>query len=100
MAVSVMSNSPTCNTSSPSVPNQHQGQQTTPVVAVVSAVAEAAETDPFKLPPLYNAINPEALDDLVNSGRSSDLKSISFEYAGYDVVVSGTGDVQVIPATE
>ena len=67
----------------------------TPVVAVISAVADVAGTDPAELPPLNNVIDPEALNDLAECGRNSDLRSISFEYAGYDVVVSGTGDIQV-----
>ncbi|WP_083909356.1 HalOD1 output domain-containing protein [Natronococcus amylolyticus] len=70
----------------------------TPVVAVVSAVADAAGTDPLELPALSNAINPEALNDLVGAERSSSLQSVSFEYAGYDVVVSGTGDIEVAPS--
>jgi hypothetical protein len=67
----------------------------TSVVAVVSAVADATGTDPLELPPLGNVVDPEALNDLVDCGRNSDLRSISFEYAGYDVVVSGVGDIQV-----
>ncbi|MFC4440133.1 MULTISPECIES: HalOD1 output domain-containing protein [Natrialbaceae] len=69
--------------------------ETTPVVAVVSAVAEISGANPFELPPLNNVINAEALNDLVASERHSGLESVSFEYAGYDVVVTGSGDVKV-----
>ncbi|AGB39864.1 HalOD1 output domain-containing protein [Natronococcus occultus] len=86
-----MSNASVQTTNAPSVPNQGM----TPVVAVVVAVADAAGTDPLELPPLHEAINPEALNELIDCDRESGLQSISFEYAGYDVVVSGTGDVHV-----
>ncbi|WP_341850684.1 HalOD1 output domain-containing protein [Natronococcus wangiae] len=41
--------------------------ENTLVYAVVSAVAEAEGTDPVELPPLYEAIHPEALNDLFTS---------------------------------
>ena len=91
-----MSNSPVQQTSGTPVSEQSSHHEMTPVVAVVSAVADAAGTDPLELPPLSNVIDPEALNDLVDCGRNSALRSISFEYAGYDVVVSGTGDIRVV----
>lgn len=69
--------------------------ETTPVVTVVSAVADVSGVDPFELPPLNDVINAEALNELVASERHSGLESVSFEYAGYDVVVTGSGDVKV-----
>ncbi|WP_083898756.1 HalOD1 output domain-containing protein [Natronococcus jeotgali] len=90
-----MPNTPVQQISADSAPEQSLNQEMTPVVAVVSAVADAAGMDPLELPPLSNAINPEALNDLVSSGRSSGLESISFAYTGYNVVVSGAGDIQV-----
>ncbi|WP_083898767.1 HalOD1 output domain-containing protein [Natronococcus jeotgali] len=91
-----MPNSPVQQTSGAPSSEQRPYHETTPVVAVVSAVADAAGTDPLELPPLGNAINPEALNDLVGAERSPGLESISFEYAGYDVVVSGAGDIEVV----
>ena len=91
-----MPDSPVQQTSPTTVPKQRSDYETTPVVAVVSAVADATGTDPLELPPLSNVINPEALNDLIGTGRSSSLQSVSFEYAGYDVVVSGTGDIEVV----
>ncbi|MDG5762002.1 hypothetical protein QA600_22050 [Natronococcus sp. A-GB1] len=93
-----MPNSPVQQTSGAPVSKQRPHHEMTPVVAVVSAVADAAGTDPLELPPLSKAINPEALNDLVGAERSSGLESVSFAYAGYDVVVSGTGDIEVAPS--
>ena len=70
----------------------------TPLHAVVSAVAEAEDVDPVELPPLYNAIDPDALNALVTSD-SSTVSTVTFQYAGYAVVVRGEGKVEVQPAT-
>ncbi|ADB62911.1 hypothetical protein Htur_4073 (plasmid) [Haloterrigena turkmenica DSM 5511] len=70
------------------------GSENTPVYAIVSAVAEAEGVDSIDLPPLYNVIDPEALNALFTSD-SGTVSSVEFEYAGYSVVVRGEGDVVV-----
>ncbi|WP_226008062.1 HalOD1 output domain-containing protein [Natrinema salinisoli] len=72
-----------------------QDTENTPVYAVVSAVSEASGLDMVELPPLYDAINPDALNALFTSRAEPAVNKISFEYAGYDVVVRGTGAVEV-----
>ncbi|QRV17800.1 hypothetical protein JMJ58_22475 (plasmid) [Haloterrigena salifodinae] len=67
----------------------------TPVYAVVSAVAEAEGVDPVDLPPLYETIDPEALNDLLSSRDDSTVATVEFEYAGYAVTVRGEGMVTV-----
>lgn len=62
--------------------------------AVVDAVADAESTDPTALPPLYAAVEPDSLNRLVPSENERSMR-VSFEYAGYDVVVTGAGDVTV-----
>ncbi|RLM56472.1 hypothetical protein DVK02_08150 [Halobellus sp. Atlit-31R] len=57
---------------------------------VVVNVAEAAHTDASALPPLYEAVDPDALNDLVESTFEG---AISFSYAGCTVTVDGDGDV-------
>lgn len=69
--------------------------ENTPVYAVVSAVAEVEGVDPVDLPPLYNAINPEALNALFTSRNDTSSASVKFEYAGYNVIVHGEGTVKV-----
>ena len=69
---------------------------TEPSMAVVNAVASATKSDPIDLPPLYDAIEPDALDALfADTGRfaSSRSGSVAFEYAGCLVTVSGDGSV-------
>lgn len=62
-------------------------------IAVVSAVAAAKETDPTSLPPLYETIDPDVLDDVV----ACDTMRVSFEYAGYEIHVDGRGPIALVP---
>lgn len=66
----------------------------TPVFAVVSAVGKAANEDPLELPPLHDAIDPEALNDLFTSRPDPAVEKVEFRYAGCDVVVHGDGTVE------
>lgn len=67
---------------------------------IVRALAEAEGTAPMQLsPPIYEAINPEALNQFIHS-LSTDDSGVSFEYNGYGVLVSGNGDVEVTPLSD
>jgi hypothetical protein len=63
---------------------------------VVEAVSAATETPVDELPPLYQVIDPDALDVLF-SGRHTD-GSVEFQYAGQTVTVSANRTVRVSPA--
>jgi len=57
---------------------------------IVDCVAKREHTDPLELPPLYDAVDPDALDDLFASGRQNGTAQsgqIEFQYNGYTVVV-------------
>ena len=60
-----------------------------PSMAVIDLVADATDTDPIDLDPLYNVIDPEVIDSLASS---SDFSSLEFVYAGHTVVVETDGD--------
>jgi len=65
--------------------------------AVVSAVAAHDGVDETDLPPLYDAVDPDALDALLASVQRAgpDKASVTFEYAGHTVVVSDDGTVSI-----
>lgn len=72
--------------------------QLPPSEAVVWHVADCANTDPENLPPLTNAINPDALDDLVvETGRPTRNGSahVVFSYYNHSVVVHEDGTITV-----
>jgi hypothetical protein len=59
---------------------------------IVAAVAADADTDPLELPPLHEAIDPDAVDSLFHDGSSG---SVRFRYAGRTVTVDSEGSVDV-----
>lgn len=67
--------------------------------AVVDAVAEAKGVSTLDVhPPLYEAVDPDALDELVTSMSclgSESAGHVTFHYSGYEVVVTGSGEVSI-----
>ncbi len=61
----------------PSVPDWSQGQESTG----------------DELPPLHEAIDPDALNRLCASGNDEVQMSIEFSYCGYDVTVKSSGHI-------
>lgn len=65
-------------------------------VTVVEQIANRENVDPLELPPLHDAIDPEALDALFDKPDSA-VDGIAFHYHGYEVVVEGPERVRVTP---
>ena len=65
-------------------------------MTVVEAVGAAADTPVLELPPLFDAIDPDALDALF-AGRPTN-GVVTFRYAGYDVTVRADGTVELSDA--
>ena len=69
--------------------------------AVIEAVASASGLDALEVAnefgPLYDAIDPSALDSLFQSsgGSNRSVGSVTFEYADYRVTVDQTGRVEL-----
>ncbi|WP_254530451.1 HalOD1 output domain-containing protein [Natrinema gelatinilyticum] len=58
---------------------------------VIETVAEREGVAPTNLPPLYEVIEPEALDSIFTAGRGH----LVFPYYGYKITVSGDGRLEV-----
>jgi hypothetical protein len=56
--------------------------------AIVSTVATVKDVDPDALEPLYTAIDPDALRDLIEP-QSSHGERVTFEWADCEITVSG-----------
>ncbi|WP_255198053.1 HalOD1 output domain-containing protein [Halorarius litoreus] len=63
--------------------------------SIVGAVAEREGTDALSLPPLYNAVDIDALEALVAHADASTGLSVTFRYVGWDVTVYADGSVTV-----
>lgn len=63
---------------------------------VLEAVADARGTDPLELDrPLYDVVDPDALDALFAADDGTDTLRVEFTYGGYRVTVRGDGQIGV-----
>jgi hypothetical protein len=60
---------------------------------IAAGVASLEDTTPNDLPPLYEVIDTEALEDLFRGGRGR----VVFEYRGYEVTVYHDHSVEITP---
>lgn len=63
---------------------------------VVLTIADETATDIDALPTLYETINPEALDQFVESATDRTV-SVTFEYYDHRITVTGDGEIDVRP---
>ena len=66
-----------------------RSNQTTSV-RVIRTVADTTDRDASELPPLYGAVDPDALDALVEGMADGE---ITFTYAGQHVTVTSSGHI-------
>lgn len=68
-------------------------------VQIVNAVADETGRDPNTLPPLYDVVNPDALQTLLtrppSMSREADDVEVTFEFADCTVTASGDGGIDV-----
>ncbi|MFO7927219.1 MAG: HalOD1 output domain-containing protein [Halobacteriota archaeon] len=84
---------------------QYEWSSTDPTTAVIETVSAAADREATELEPLYDAIDPDALNALVRSEVPTDHDAtveISFRFAERRVTVHNTGEIEVrsTPARE
>lgn len=65
---------------------------------LVSLVADVSGTDAVDLPPLATVVDPDALGELVDGPSATRSLTVSFDYAGYHVVVHGNGRINLTEA--
>ena len=66
-----------------------------PSTAVVEAVAEVTNDRPEDLPPLYDVVDPDALDGIIGRGTDG---VVAFRYVGCLVNVDADGSVRIFEA--
>lgn len=69
----------------------------TVVEAVVTAIADELAADPLELDPLYDAVDPDALEEIfADCGEASrTVGTVTFESNGCSVTVFASGEVAV-----
>jgi len=63
---------------------------------VAEVVATRTDRDVLELPPLYDSIDPDALDTVCSGLESG---SITFQYAGHDVTVHADRSIELSTST-
>jgi hypothetical protein len=73
------------------------GEEVQPSTAVVEAVAATTGQEPTDLPPLYDCVDGEALDTLLQSGSASRSGPIDvrFRYEGVMVTARSDGHIAI-----
>jgi hypothetical protein len=77
---------------------QFDWASTAPSTAVIETLAVALDREGTTLDPLYESVDPDALDALVHStgpSTNGDTVTVSFVFAEQQVTVHGTGEVIV-----
>ena len=72
-----------------------------PSTAVIETVAVALDQEPTEITPLYDVIDPDALNTLIRSSDPDsvdDELTVTFPIAGQSVTVHGRGTVTIRPA--
>ena len=62
-------------------------------LAVIDTISSATGTDPCELPPLSDAIDPDALNALFSDRTTNGW--VRFRYAGYDVTVGSDRSIRI-----
>ena len=63
-------------------------------VAIVDAVADRKGVDPTELPPLYDVIDTDGLEGVVDDERAGSLQ-VQFTYAGYRITIESAGEPEI-----
>lgn len=75
----------------------------TPSAAILETLAAATGADELDLSPLYESVDPDALDKLVGrqlGGRAVGPTEVAFRHEGFDVVVGSGGTVRLSPTAD
>jgi hypothetical protein len=64
-------------------------------VAVMESLADIRHCVPTELEPLYQSVDPDALDSLIRSASPS--LRVQIDLDGFEVVVTGAGRLEITP---
>lgn len=73
-----------------------------PSEEITRAIAEAKGVDPAELDPLYDVVDPDALDELFSEPRAFDDDPVvaTFPMAGCQVILQSDGTLSVLDSEE
>ncbi|WP_458191143.1 HalOD1 output domain-containing protein [Haladaptatus sp. NG-WS-4] len=87
--------------STDNTPNDSQRTATEPSIAflILEAITAREEINPDDCPPLYDVIDPDALDNLFTPTQTGSERhgKVIFQYCGYRVTVAGDRTISLDP---
>jgi len=89
--------------SNSTIQTEFDWESVTPSTAVIETIAIAANTDPSEVEPLYDSVDSDALDRLLQSTGTRPTNgstTVSFAVSEYEVSVHSDGTVAVRHSTE
>ncbi len=83
------------------VTQYHPGGDRSITELVTQALAAVSGKDPLDLPPLYEAVDPDALELIVRQPESQPRQAcfLGFSVDNWGVIVTGGGEIQVYSRT-
>ncbi|THE64953.1 hypothetical protein D8Y22_10085 [Salinadaptatus halalkaliphilus] len=78
---------------------EYDSSQDQPSLAIVAVIAAADQSALSELPPLYSAIDTDALNELFSTTATEGQRKgrLSFPYEGFEVTVSSEGVIEAKP---
>lgn len=79
---------------------QYEWSSTSPSTAVIKTVAIALDREPTTIDPLYEFVDPDALDTVIQSygaATDTDPVTVSFVFAEQQITIYSSGEVVVHP---
>ncbi|WP_247003153.1 HalOD1 output domain-containing protein [Halosolutus gelatinilyticus] len=67
-----------------------------PSEAVIEAIADVRDVEPIRLDPLYEFVDPEALDRICADRSDADC-TVTFAYLEYRVAITDSGVITIRP---
>lgn len=93
---------PTADNDDPRVTHrEYDWSSVAPSTAVLETLADAADCEPTALNPLYETVDPDALNRFVRSSTSREydgFTTVTFVHDDYEVTAHNTGIIIVRPA--
>lgn len=73
-----------------------------PAMVIVNVLSQSVDVDPNELPRLYEAIDPDIINKLVdgNSNTGGRPSILGFEYDRWNVFVNSNGRIRICDTTE
>jgi len=74
------------------------GQDEAPSTAIVRVLSTISNTRPEQLPPLYDSIDPDALDILFSNKQSNG--AVKFCHSGFRIRITSNGEIHIAPVED